>query len=65
LLSFPKTEWSDYPIAPVNKASKIKQQLQSIDYILDKDNEAFRKIVKNGFPEYFTKPNDDNLNVFL
>ena len=58
-------EWSDYPIAPVNKASETKQQLQSIHYSLDKDNKAFRKIAKNVLREYFTKPNDDNINVFL
>ena len=57
--------WSDYPLAPVNNASEIKQQLQSIDYILNKDNDAFRKIAKKVLPEYFTKPSDENLKVFL
>ena len=33
--------------------------------ILNKDNDAFRKIAKQILPEYFTKPSDENLKVFL
>ena len=57
--------WSDYPLIPANNTSEIKQRLQSIDYILYKDKDAFRKIAKTILPEYFTKPNDENLKVFL
>ena len=57
--------WSDYPLEPVNQASEIKLQLQSIDSILNNDKDAFRKIAKKILPEYFTEPSSENFNVFL
>ncbi len=57
--------WSDYPLAPANHSSEIKQRLQSIDHILNNDKEAFQKIAKRILPEYFTKPSNENLKVFL
>lgn len=57
--------WSDYPLETVNTSSEIRQQLQFIDEILDNDNEAFLKIGKQVLTEYFTKPTEENLKVFL
>ena len=57
--------WPDYPLKPVNTSSEIRQQLRIIDEILDNDKEAFLKIAKRVLAEYFTKPNDENLGVFL
>ena len=57
--------WSDYPLTPANNTSEIKQRLKSIDHILNKDKDAFRKIAKRILPVYFTKPTNENLKVFL
>lgn len=57
--------WPDYPLRPVNTSSEIRQQLRFIDEILDKDKEAFLKISKRVLMEYFTKPTEENLKVFL
>lgn len=56
---------SDYPLEPVNTFSEIKRQLQFIDEILDNDNEVFLKIAKQVLTEYFTKPTEENLKLFL
>ena len=57
--------WPDYPLKPVNTSSEIRQQLRLIDEILDNDIEAFLKIAKRVLMEYFTKPTEENLKVFL
>lgn len=57
--------WPDYPLQPVNTSSEISKQLRLIDEILDNDKEAFLKIAKRVLTEYFTKPNNENMKVFL
>ena len=57
--------WSDYPLEPVNTSSEIRQQLLSIDEILDNDKEYFMKIGEKVLTQYFTKPTEENLRVFL
>jgi surface carbohydrate biosynthesis protein (TIGR04326 family) len=55
--------WPDYPLEPVNSSSEIRRQLELIDEIQDK--EMFQNIAKEVMSEYFTKPNEENLKVFL
>ncbi len=55
---------SGYPLEPVNTASEIKQQLHKIEMIKNRD-EIFRIIAKKTLSDYFTKPNEKNMNIFL
>jgi hypothetical protein len=57
--------WPNYPLEPLNSSSEIRKQLQRIDKIQDKDKETFRNIARGVMLEYFTKPNEENLKVFL
>lgn len=57
--------WTDYPLKPVNTSLEVKRQLQLIDEILDKDKEVFLNIGKQVLTEYFTKPTEENMRVFL
>ena len=57
--------WPDYPLEPVNTASEIRQQLLSIEEILDNDKEYFMKIGERVLTQYFTKPTEENMKVFL
>ena len=57
--------WPNYPLEPVNSSSEIRRQLELIDEIQDKDKETFQNIAREVMIEYFTKPNEENLKVFL
>jgi len=57
--------WPNYPLEPVNTSSEIRQQLLYIDEILDNDKDYFIKIGKKVLTQYFTKPTEENLKVFL
>jgi hypothetical protein len=57
--------WPDYPLKPISTSLEIKQQLNLINEILDNDRETFMKIAERVLTQYFTKPNEENLKVFL
>jgi hypothetical protein len=57
--------YEEYPLEPVNNSWEISRQLQAIDRLLDDDAEVFVKIAKKVLPKYFTKPNEENMTVFL
>jgi hypothetical protein len=54
---------SDYPLKPVNTAVEIEQQLHQLDELM-KDNDIFKQIAEQTLSEYFTKPNEENMQVF-
>ncbi len=56
---------ADYPLDPVNTVVEIKKQLQIIEHLLDKDRDTFSKIAKRILPQYFSKPTEKNLKLFL
>ncbi len=55
---------SDYPLKPVNTAAEITEQLNLIED-LKKNNDIFGRIAEQTFSEYFTKPDEENMGVFL
>jgi hypothetical protein len=55
---------SDYPLKPVNTAAEITEQLNLIDG-LKKNNGLFERIAEQTLSEYFTKPDEENMGVFL
>lgn len=57
--------WQDYPLKPVNSSAEIRQQLQFISETLKNDREMFSRIGKQVLKEYFTKPDEENLKIFL
>ena len=57
--------WANYPLKPVSTSLGIKQQINFINQILGNDREAFKKIANQVLKEYFTKPDEENLKVFL
>jgi len=57
--------WSKYPLKPVNSASEIKEQLLLINEIYSNDKTFFNKIAKEVLSDYFTRPTEENLKVFL
>ncbi len=62
---FDPFDYPDYPLKPINTSSEIRRQLQLIDDINDKEKEIFKKIAERALREYFTKPTEENLEVFL
>jgi len=57
--------WPDYPLKPVNSPPEISEQFQLIEKLLHDDKEMFRRIGKLVLPEYFSKPTEENMKVFL
>jgi hypothetical protein len=57
--------WPNYPLGPVNSSSEIRRQLELIEEIQVKDTLTFRNIAREVMIKYFTKPNEENLKVFL
>ncbi len=57
--------WPDYPLKPVNASCEVKQQLEFISELIDKDEDVFMKIGNRVLNEYFTKPTEENMNLFL
>lgn len=55
---------SDYPLKPVNTATQISEQLNLIDE-LKKNNGIFEQIAEKTLSEYFTKPSEENMGIFL
>jgi len=55
---------SDYPLRPVNTAVEITEQLHLIDE-LKKNSGIFERIAEQTLSEYFTKPSEENMRVFL
>lgn len=55
---------SNYPLKPVNTAGEIAQQLHQIGE-LKTDSNIFSGIAKQTLSEYFTEPNEENMQVFL
>lgn len=62
---FDPFSWQDYPLKPVNSSAEIRQQLQFISETLKNDGEMFSRIGKQVLKEYFTKPDEENLKIFL
>jgi hypothetical protein len=57
--------WPDYPLKPVSDSCEVKQQLEFISELIDKDEETFMKIGNQVLNEYFTKPTEENMSVFV
>jgi len=57
--------WPDYPLAPVNSAGDIRKQLALIEKLNNDGENIFSKIGREVLTQYFTKPMDDNLDIFL
>jgi len=57
--------WPDYPLPPVNKIPEIQDQLSLIDKMVNINSNTFTNIGKEVKEAYFTKPNEENLKVFL
>ncbi len=56
--------WSEYPLKPVNTSEEIEKQLYQIRE-LKTEIDIFNGISKRILSEYFTKPNEENMKVFL
>jgi hypothetical protein len=57
--------WPDYPLQPVNSADSIREQIELINKMNSTDRNIFSKIGREVLTQYFTKPTEDNLKVFL
>ena len=57
--------WPGYPLEPINSARDVRKQLELIDKINNNDENTFSRICREVLTQYFAKPTDDNLKVFL
>ena len=57
--------WKDYPLSPVRTDVEIRQQLDTIRHHLMIDRDHYSKLSVDITNAYFTKPNNQNLNIFL
>jgi hypothetical protein len=57
--------WPGYPLEPINSARDVRKQLELIDKINNNDENTFSRIGREVLTQYFAKPTDDNLKVFL
>lgn len=55
----------EYPLSPVSLLGDMRQQLQQIENILESDPLAFKRIGEKVLAAYFTKPDQENLKIFL
>ncbi|MDO8505873.1 MAG: hypothetical protein Q7S48_04840 [bacterium] len=55
----------EYPLEPVTTPVDIGRQLHHIDAFLDNDPTTFEKIGRKVLAEYFTKPDDETMKIFL
>jgi len=57
--------WPEYPLTPAVTSEDIGRQILLIDDILQKDKKAFQVIAQEVTRQYFTKPTNENMKVFL
>ena len=57
--------WPDYPLEPVTSAEEIARQLALIADLRVSNDDVFTNLAGHVHRRYFTKPSEDNLNVFL
>jgi hypothetical protein len=57
--------WKDYPLSPVRTDVEIRQQLDTIRHHLMIDRDHYSKLSVDIRNAYFTKPNNQNMNIFL
>lgn len=57
--------WPGYPLGPVSSTGEVRKQLGLIEKINREDKNIFFKIGQEVCAQYFTKPTEDNLKVFL
>lgn len=55
----------EYPLQPVATPADLRDQLHRIDSIIEKDPMTFKRIGENFLEAYFTKPDQQNLEVFF
>ena len=55
----------EYPLPPVATPADIRHQFSYIESILEKDPMTFKRIGKKVLVEYFTKPDQANMEIFL
>ena len=62
--SYEAFDWPEYPLRPVRTSGEIRDQLELIKDIRNRNSQTFGKIGREVFNCYFTEPDDDNFPVF-
>lgn len=55
---------TEYPLAPVNSAPEIREQLDQIEIIMETNPNVFTRIATQTLADYYTKPDKDNTTMF-